>query len=68
MSQTDVTKLVEDLRNALARERGGGTPLSREDYLSLDKRASDFIAMKKRQAAALDKLTKLSQETEGGYT
>ena len=35
--------LVMELRNALALERGGGSPLSREEYLKLDKRAKDAL-------------------------
>jgi len=35
--------LVRELEQALALERGGGTPISGEDYLALRKRARDFI-------------------------
>ena len=35
--------LVRELEQALALERGGGTPISVEDYLALRKRARDFI-------------------------
>ena len=35
--------LVRELEQALALERGGGTPISVEDYLSLRKRARNFI-------------------------
>lgn len=35
--------LVVELRTALALERGGGTPLSREEYIDLNNRAREAI-------------------------
>ena len=35
--------LVTDLESALARERGGGTPLSSNEYIALDRRAKAWL-------------------------
>jgi hypothetical protein len=36
-------QLVKDLERALARERGGGTPLSRKAYLALRETALMYV-------------------------
>ena len=36
--------LIADLKNALARERGGGSPLDRMSYILLNEMAGDFLA------------------------
>lgn len=41
---TEACELIADLRNALARERGGGSPLDPVSYRLLHRMAGDFLA------------------------
>ncbi len=44
LAVADVVEVARELRSALARERVGGTPLSRSDYFELHARSGTRLA------------------------
>lgn len=49
MEPSEILSLLIELKQALARERGGGTPLDRTEYLALDRRVAKVIEDLKSQ-------------------